>query len=585
MILQQLYADAGTLLGEDMPPPMYDTKPVRRIIDLTADGTLIGEIVSLGGDKQNKRGQPRMVPYISRTSGVRPILLADTPAYVLGVSPDDKRAAEKHAAFKALVHQCAEVTGDPSVHAVDAFLTTWDPATGTVPADLSPGDLITFQVAGKPVADIEKVRQFWAKSARVDDGAGGESQCLVTGLRGPVEKSLPGTIKGVPGGQMSGIALVSANEDAFESYGLERAQTSPISREAAERFTKALNHLIATRDNHITIGGLVYVFWTRNGDSGGVFGFLDNPDPNEVRDLLRSHHSGERKHLFVEPEEFYAFALSASAARAVTRDWLHTTVGEVKERLKTWFEAHEMVAPDGSETRFYKVYNLAASAYRDARKEMDTHAAQGLFRSALHGEPVPQTLLAKAVLRCRAEQRVTAPRAALIKAALVMKSPPFSSEEAQRMTTLDMERQDAPYLCGRLLAELAEVQRVAVGPINTTLIDRYFGAASTTPATVFGVLLSQANKAHLPKIRKTRRGAYAALQERLEQIMAPMTGFPKTLTLQEQALFALGFYHQRAYDRAQMAEAKARKEQGKATAKDANLAELADIDTTLNSGE
>jgi len=217
---------------------------------------------------------------------------------------------------------------------------------------------------------------------------------------------------------------------------------------------------------------------------------------------------------------------------------------------------------------------------RDARKEMDTHAIQGLFRSALHGEPIPHTLLAKAVLRCRAEQQVTAARAALIKAALIMKSSTFSSEEAKRMTKLDMDRADAPYICGRLFAELAEVQRAALGPINTTLIDRYFGAASTTPATVFGVLLSQANKAHLPKLRKSRLSVYLALQERLEGILAPLQDFPRTLTLQEQALFSLGFYHQRAHDRAQIAEAKARKAQGKATDKEAGLAELEDNDMT-----
>ncbi|HXG23930.1 MAG TPA: type I-C CRISPR-associated protein Cas8c/Csd1, partial [Chthonomonadales bacterium] len=122
MILQQLYKDAPAILGESQTPSMYDRKPVKWIIPLTCAGE-VAPFIPLGG----KRGELHVIPYLTRTSNVHPILLADTAAYVLGVALGDRRAADKHSAFKALVRRCAQETGDPMVCAVDAFLSTWKP--------------------------------------------------------------------------------------------------------------------------------------------------------------------------------------------------------------------------------------------------------------------------------------------------------------------------------------------------------------------------------------------------------------------------------------------------------------------------
>ena len=129
------------------------------------------------------------------------------------------------------------------------------------------------------------------------------------------------------------------------------------------------------------------------------------------------------------------------------------------------------------------------------------------------------------------------------------------------MAQLELTDTRPSYLCGRLLAVLEEIQRAAQGKINTTLVDRFYGSASTAPASVFGNLLGDAQP-HLAKLRKTRPGVCAALQQRLEAVMADLPAFPRTLTLQDQALFSLGYYHQRAHDRAEML---ARKAAGDAT--------------------
>ncbi len=121
----------------------------------------------------------------------------------------------------------------------------------------------------------------------------------------------------------------------------------------------------------------------------------------------------------------------------------------------------------------------------------------------------------------------------------------------------------AAYLCGRLLAELEYIQRRSEArKINTTVVDRYYGAASTTPGKVFGLLIGNAQD-HLSKIRKSRGGTYEALQRKLEEITQPLTRFPSSLDVDRQGLFSLGYYHQRAENRAAAKAAREAKEEAK----------------------
>ena len=153
------------------------------------------------------------------------------------------------------------------------------------------------------------------------------------------------------------------------------------------------------------------------------------------------------------------------------------------------------------------------------------------------------------------------------------------------MVQLDADNPSPAYRCGRLLAVIEEAQRLAVPGIKATVVDRFWGAASTAPASVYGRLL-QGVRPHLAKLRRDRPGAFRALQLRLEEIQAGLTGFPRTLTLEEQGLFALGYYHQRAWDRAQAREAVARLRAGAPLdAVDENAAELAQDEATESDEE
>lgn len=127
------------------------------------------------------------------------------------------------------------------------------------------------------------------------------------------------------------------------------------------------------------------------------------------------------------------------------------------------------------------------------------------------------------------------------------------------MKQLELENTNPAYLCGRLFAVLESIQRTAMPTINTTIADRFFGTASSAPASVFGRLMRGAQN-HLGKLRRENRAAYEKLQQRLEEIQCHLKGYPLTLSLPDQGMFALGYYHQRAADRATARAAQAKLE-------------------------
>ena len=55
-----------------------------------------------------------------------------------------------------------------------------------------------------------------------------------------------------------------------------------------------------------------------------------------------------------------------------------------------------------------------------------------------------------------------------------------------------------PYVMGQLFAVLEAIQMAVNPDINTTIKDRYFNAAASTPATVFPTILMLAQK-HMQK--------------------------------------------------------------------------------------
>ena len=569
MLLQKLREYAEGRL--QMPPPMYQSTRIRWVIDLDGRGLLLGFVPTADENDRLKRGKERLAPTVTRSSGLRACLLADRADYALGLCEPEagegrrRRTAEAHHLFTELVAKCAEATHEPSVGAISRFLSELSLEMLSLPEGTTPSDRVTFRVAGAFPVDLPSVRQFWASQREV---TGEAVQCLVCGRERPPAVRHPVKVKGIPGGQTSGMSLVSANNAAFESYGLRASLIAPVCQQCAEGYATAANALIRDESTHLRIGSVVYLFWTKEEVAFCPASILRDPSPEDVQTLLKSVFGGRAGATQLDVTPFYATALSASGGRVVVRDWLETTVGRVQQNLARYFAHQRLVERDGGPGNPVGLFALTASLAVRAR-DLPPRVSDSFVRAALAGRPLPFDLLDQAVRRARAEKadlKLTHPRIAVLKMVLISQGDLKEDE----MEKLDPGNRTPAYLCGRLFAVLEQIQRAAIPGAGATIVDRFYGTASSAPASVFGTLL-RGSQAHLAKLRKTREGAYHALQQRLEHIASGLPEFPLVLSMKEQALFALGYYHQRAQDRA---DAIARREERSAGARPADEADV-----------
>ncbi len=560
MFLQKLkeFSDSGRF---DMPLKSYANQTIRYVVELDSEGKYLNVIDTANPDNRAERsGVKMMSPYLKKSGNApRPTLFADNAEYTLGIArsnSDPEKVTARHIAYSESVEKCASYTSLSSVEAILKFLKSDDTARLASEKEIDASAKMTFRIDSEFVFDYPAVQNFWAKEASRKDGQ--TMQCIVCGMNKTVLPRLQKKIRGIPGGQSSGTDLISANKKVFESYGLANSLIAPTCEECGEAFVESLNYMLNDDRFNIWFPSAKTIFWTKKESSLNLSHILNRPNEANVKSQIDSLWSGERADI-IDTEAFYAATLSGSGGRAVVRDWIDTTIVEVIEHLRHWFDNQEMVDWRGETPPRIGIYSLARATVRES-KDIPQTLPSILLRAAITGTPVPWSLLYQAVRRNRAEQRITHTRVALIKLVIMTNDKVSTQREDGYMIELDTSNKEPAYLCGRLLYVLESAQRAALGPsINTTIVDRYFGTASSAPASVFSRLLRGAQP-HLAKLRRDNRPAHIAIQERITDIMSDMPAeFPRTLSLLEQGKFAIGYWHQRAHEMASIQDAKEKK--------------------------
>ncbi len=535
MLLQRLseFADSGRF---EVPPKSYTMRPIRYLIDLDAAGRPLGRRLVDTSDLDRPRmrgGAPRLAP----------LLLSDNGEYTLGVRREDssqERVSVMHAAYVELVGRCARATGLASMRAVSRFLHDGGVKRLDLDTDFDPGAYVTFRVNGELPIESPLVRRYWA------DVAGGTDepvlQCLVCGHEGPVLNRLQKKVKGIPGGHPAGTSLISGNSNVFESYGLKNNQIAPTCAECAEKFTESINHLLSDPDAHVSFPSAKLILWSGERSRVNWIRALTSPEATDMWDpagdwkaACSSYEGGEGA--------VYGVVLAGNGGRAVVRTWIETTAGDLKESLCRWFNAQAIVDAHGDSDRPLGIHALAGATARHL-KDIPARVTTHLSLSALAGAPLPLEMLHRAVMRNRAERRVTRPRAALIR--MVLLSRFGESSPYGYLVGLERGERRPAYLCGRLLHVLENAHRTAIRNIRNTIVDTYYGPASTAPASVFPRLLTR-TQVNLSRVRRDNPAAHRAIQSQIYNTLQDLREFPVTLTLEEQGLFALGYYHQRAH--------------------------------------
>ncbi len=560
MILHELRALA--LREELVNDPAFESKPVAWIIQLDENGMYLGlkstyiDVPLPEGRKGKPKRQAAMMAIPrrqGRTSAATADFLVDKSEYVLGVEPDGKRGTadleKRRVLFLNDLQKAVAAAPSAPGAAVVRFLSS-DAARMQCTAELqeagyASNDLFTFDVDSELLHEDEGLRAWWAGPTLIS-GAPGEAslrQCLLCGQqRAPVDKH---NAMLIPGGVTAGIPLVTFNSAAFEKYGLERNDNAPICRDCMTAYVEGLRRLINARyissrtgdavrpQNTRLSGDTTAVYWSSVEDSLlGVLGELLY-SPQQVRDLLASPHRGQRSH--AASGRFFCLILSGAQGRAMLRSMHSGTLDELEQSLKTYFETVQLEGRDSA--RPQPLIGLLKSLVLEGKLDrLPPRLAGEVFLGVLFGTPMPRLVLAASVARNRAEQKVTPERAALLQIY-------FNSRKQTEVPLVSLnEASTLPaYRLGRLLAAYERVQVEAQGRnLNRTLVDRYFGAASTRPGVVYPQLI-KLSKTHLGKLGS--RGTY--LEKLVGDIMDGLATFPAMLSLEEQGQFALGYYHQR----------------------------------------
>lgn len=570
MILQELahyYERKSHDPDSALAPEGFELKEIPFLILLDPSGKFRQIEDTRAPDGKKKRARTFLVPKgVKRAVNISANLLWDTAEYVLGIDAKGKpeRVVKQHDDF---IRRLAELPAmDEGVHAVIAFLAcipldalaqspSWQEIQETNPN-------LSFQLTTDIMPVFERGAVVDAIKAGVTSGCNSNTPhgiCLITGEDAEIER-LHSAIKGVWGAQSSGANIVSFNLRAFESYGKEERQgeNAPVGKPAAFAYTTALNHLLSKDSTQrMQVGDASTVFWAAEKCAfENTFASYfseppkDDPDANvrEVEALYRSIEQGSLN-ISDESNRFFVLGLAPNAARISIRFWLTGTVRGFSQRIAEHFRAIDIDhAP--YEPRHLSLFRLLVSiAMQGKADNIPPNLGGDTIRAILSGLPYPETLLAAALRRIRAEREVTYPRAALIKACLnrtsTNRNPNRSTQEEELKVSLDPANTNIGYRLGRLFAVLEKAQEDANPGLNATIRDRFYGAASSTPVTVFSTLL-KLSQHHLAKIEN--RGRSVNLEKTLQEICDGIDaeiGFPAQLAIADQGRFAIGYYHQK----------------------------------------
>ncbi|MEI6214160.1 MAG: type I-C CRISPR-associated protein Cas8c/Csd1 [Desulfuromonadales bacterium] len=422
-------------------------------------------------------------------------------------------------------------------------------------------------------------------------------KCSVCGKREyPVDGKPHGMIKNVPDGQKAGSALVSYNENAFESYELSKNENSSICTNCARTYVEGLNALLSDGTpfkNEKNKDDLLYkyrwprrrsasygldsaiLFWTRNNVNVPEMDQLDAPDAGTVATMISAVSSGNRNDgKYIETEKFYSCTLSGAAARIAVRDWIETSLGEFRTSIAQWFKDIAITRFDFDQKKstihYSPLYALSKSCQRkllDGNKYDDddttlARVASSLWKAAIHNNtsrssPIPIWILSKVLQRAKMDKGggkakslaqfskhgVTPERAALIKLILNRN---FTG--GGFMVTEDGIQGEKPiaYICGEIFAKMESIQFAALGERNAGIREKFFSYAMTTPAAAFGRLFNL-NSKHFTKLKHEKPGLAVNLDKGLQELCRgiDINKFPAMFRLEEQGQFAIGYYHQR----------------------------------------
>ena len=599
MILQALNRYYNILLKDSAIPLFgYSSVDVSFALNISAEGDLLDILPQFSQEQRGKKivdvPRPMALPQqVKRSVNIVPNFLWDNNVYVLGLSENDEKkptySSDRFQAFRQLHRELLAGIDSPAAHAVLAFLDRHDPSTcrnhpviaERLEALLKVGNLV-FLYRGVFVHRDPAIGQIWEAFKTVQSTAA--MQCLVTGERVSIARLHP-SLKGVRDANPMGASLVSFNERAYESYNRTKEQglNSPVSEKATFTYTTALNYLLsdANLNKKFYLGDTTVVYWAESENRAYASAFSSVLAPEYVEESNPEDQAGRRRaeaalktaaqkvkrtqvlnidallaDLQDDNPHFYILGLAPNAARVSVRFFIADPFQDVMQNIMAHY--HDLVIVkefDNQPTYITVAHILDETVSKKARdKEAAPLLAGAVLRAILTNAPYPASLYYAILNRIRADmddkekgiKKINYVRAASIKAFLLRKYRHQPQHLFQEVLIMALNEQSTipGYLLGRLFAVLEKVQQEALGDVNASIKDRYFTSACASPRSVFPTLL-RLSQHHIAKAEY----GYASdrrIQDILNLLDVEQNPIPARLTLDEQGVFVLGYYHQRA---------------------------------------
>lgn len=549
---------------------------------LDEDGTLVN-VIPLSDETAKKKYRLMNVPeHETRTSGVKAFFLCDKASYINGFLATFEDEGDEETLSTSLSLQTGAHYGeacrkyheeildgidDPGAHAVLSYLAKperYSDFSEDMLLELDKGGFIVFRLLGDGyIHERPLVRQAWLDyQTKVSDSEAPQGQCAVTGEISPIAKLHP-MIKGIPGAQSSGASFIGFNQESFCSYGKtknDQGRNASISEEVAFGMGAALSYLVNEPKHRMRLGADTVIFWT-DGVTTKVdddfFGSCIDPDArrreykedapelDRIEATLKNVREGKPIAGLDADVRFYILDLSPNAARLSIRFYEIWSLGDLEKNLGQYLRDTEMIGQKGRSIWVY----LAQTAPLGKISEVPSALICSSVDAMMTGTPFPRALFNQLVSRTRIDHASRngwdlGQRVSMMRACLVRDARRRGDSQLERSITvaLNEENQNIGYLLGRLFAVLEKAQKSAIPGANATIRDRYIGSASATPARVFPQLIRMSQH----HISKAEYG-YAD-DRRMQDILSridSLSGFPKTLSYDDQGQFFIGYYQQK----------------------------------------
>lgn len=576
MILQALVRCYEALAERgELQKPGWSPVKVSWGLELDADGQ-VKSLLPLGSmDTKSKQFSRTMTlpNKLKSTSRASSNFLWDNSEYILGLGKKEN-TTEKN--FQACVWRHQEILKDvkhPFAQAIVKFFDGWKPENSfenpiikTNIKELIKGGNIVFVMEDSNgelqfAHDVPEIRRAWDETY-ISMGNEEVGRCLVTGEKTPIAILHP-SISGVYGAKSFGALLVSFNMEASESYGKEQGRNAPVGKYAAFAYGAALNYMVGHADFHGRLGDTTLVYWAEGAEPAYGSAFMammgmGGEDKNEITQkelsgvltALCQGHTVKWANVPLNPENrFYILGLAPNASRLSVRFFLQDSFDAFVKHYQKHQERLNIVRPAFDERETLSMWALLRETVNpnSRDKSAQPQLVGEMLRAVLTGSLYPSALYTQTEIRMRAEKEINRGKAAIIKAYLlrnVVEQQKDQTHVYKEVLDVELNEQSTylPYRLGRLFTVLEAVQQKANPNINTTIKDRYFNSACATPALVFPTLLRLA-QSHLSKIGG---GAEVYYDKMITELLGDVTqSYPLRLSLQDQGIFQIGYYHQK----------------------------------------